>query len=67
MASQNDALKLAIRAGLKERRGVSGKFLAEQKMVLTRDKLFQLGPSLQQRTLSEVLAIKVQKVEGAED
>ena len=34
---------------------------------LLRDKLIQLGPSLQQRTLSEVLAIKVQKVEGAED
>src|SRR6185295_13179984 len=50
----NDALKLVIRAGLKERSTIPGEFLTEQKRVSTRNKLSQLGPSLKQRTLLSV-------------
>jgi hypothetical protein len=46
----DNALKLVVRAGLKECSGVSGEFFTEQKWLFGRNKLFQLGPSLNGRS-----------------
>jgi hypothetical protein len=42
----NNAFELVIRAGLKERSSVASELFAEQKRGFTRNKLFQLRPSL---------------------
>jgi len=59
--------KLVISAGLEECSGVSGEFLAEQKRLFSRNKLFQFGSSLHQWSVTEIFAIKMKKVEGAKD
>jgi hypothetical protein len=63
----NDALELAMGAGLEECGSVSGELFTEQEGMISRDKISQLGPSLKQRLVTEILPIEMQKVEGAED
>ena len=56
-----------ISAGLEECGGVSGEVFTEQEGMFSRDNISQLGPSLKQRSVTEILPIEMQKVEGAED
>ena len=56
-----------IRARAEECDGISGELFAEQKRMFSRDKLFQLSPSLQQWPFATILAVQMQKVEGEED
>ena len=56
-----------IRAGLKERSSIPRKLFTEQERVFSRDKLSQPSPSLQQWSVAEIDAVKMKKVEGAED
>jgi hypothetical protein len=61
------AFELVIRACSEKCGSVSAELLAEQKLVFTRDKRFQLSPSLQQWSVTKVLAVQVEKVESAKD
>ena len=56
-----------ICARSEESGSVSGELFTEQEGMFSRDKIFQLGPSLKQRLVTEILPIEMQKVEGAED
>ena len=56
-----------ISTRLEESGGVSGELLTEHERVLSRNKLFQLGPSCQQRLVTQVFAVQMKKVEGTED
>ena len=55
-----------IRAGLEERGGVSDELFTEQERMFTLDKLFQLGPSLKQWAVAEILAGQIKEVKGVE-
>jgi len=44
----------------------ASELFTEQEWVFTRPKLFELGPSLHQRSFAKILAVQVQKVKGAE-
>ena len=46
---------------------VSGELFTEQEGLFRRDKISQLGLSLKQWSVTEILPIEMQKVEGAED
>jgi len=48
-----------ISAGSKECSSVSGKLFTEQKGMFSRDKISQLGPSLKQRSVTEILPIEM--------
>jgi hypothetical protein len=61
------AFELVIRACSEKCGSVSAELFAEQKRVFTRDKRFQLSPSLEQWSVTKVLAVQVEKVESAED
>ena len=54
-------------AGSEKCSGVSSELFTEQKWVFIRKKLFQFSPPLRQRSVAEVSAIQMEKVEGAEN
>jgi hypothetical protein len=56
-----------LRAGSKECSSVSGELFTEQKRGFTPNKLFQLSPSLQQWPVAKILAVQMEKIEGAKD
>ena len=56
-----------VRARSEKGSGVAGELFTEQERVFSGNKLSQPSPSLQQWSVAEIDAVKMKKVEGAED